>query len=634
MRKRAIESKSALFALVMAGVIGLSGCGGGSTSPLAPTLSGTAASGAPIAKNTKVYVKDANGKTATGSIVDTAGNYSVDATGLTPPIALCIDTTTASTPCSSGLDDKVLMAVTNSIGTANITPLTKLAAAAAAGVADPADLYNNPGTTLKGLSSGQIAKGQQSIIAVMSDYLKAAGIDPALFNPLTTPFIANSKGFDSVLDKVKPTLGANGAVSIAFPGTSQGPVAIPDIRTPFASYSSSVKNGMRSAWPAIATSITPPSGVPTIIPGSVTIPAGFAFPPNAVLPSDVTIASGVTLPTGITIPAGVMLPPGISIPTGAILDSKLVLPAGVVIPSGVTMPSGITIPNTATLPSSWQTAPPTGITLPPGVTFTGPPVSGGGSGGATSGFTWTENGNATVQTATTASFNAGYNTLMVPNAFEINLSGSTAATYALNANNVITYTKTNPFFIPTTGSVIITSNTNGKISGTFTGAGAATGGITSVSGTFTDVTVTGTPAVAGGNGVALTASINGQVAIADSITTQQIGTITNLIWGDTSKVQLTVIHTFDAAYETLQIGIQAGIGAPTSTMYWPSVQGKCSLSGTPAQTMPTCSSLGVTFNKSAGSVAFLSTPMGPYVNSQTVGATVSTLTGTLHFTAY
>nr|WP_294796518.1 hypothetical protein [uncultured Mucilaginibacter sp.] len=112
----------------------------------------------------------------------------------------------------------------------------------------------------------------------------------------------------------------------------------------------------------------------------------------------------------------------------------------------------------------------------------------------TSGFTWKENSSTTVQTATTATFSTAYKTLIASTAagtvFEINLSGTAPATYTLNSSNVITYTKVTPYFVATSGSVIITANAGGKISGTFQGAGTAVGGISLVSGSFTDVTVT------------------------------------------------------------------------------------------------------------------------------------------------
>jgi hypothetical protein len=612
MENRIFDVKPVLLTITMAVIFALTGCGGGNSgSGGDTTLSGTAASGAPILKNTPVYVKDANGKTAAGKINDDAGNYTVDASGLTPPFALCIDTSAAATPCSVGTDDKVLMAVTDKVGTANITPLTKLAAAAAAGIADPTDLFKNPGTTLKGLSAGQITQGQQAITAVMGDYLKAAGIDPASFNPLTTPFFANSKGVDSVLDKVKPSLAANGAVSIAFPGTSQGPVAIPDIRTPFASYSSSVKNGMRAAWPAIANSITPPTGIPAIIPGSVTIPAGFAFPPNAVLPSNVRIASGVILPAGITIPAGVNLPPNLIIPDGAILDSKLVLPAGVVIPSGVTMPPGMLIPSTATIPSSWQTAPPAGVTIPSGVTYTTPPVSTTPTPTITS-FTPTSGAVGTTVTITGTNFGAG--PAGGPK-YDVKFNGVQGDVQGVGADITVK--------VPvgaTTGTITVTT----------------AGGTATSPGGFTVSTTGGGTPVGGGTTLTLSAPFTSISNLAyDTALSDRATTAPNYFrsWKNTSGETLTITYSNGPPLITEpQLIVSAATATASGAATGVFSIGPCLIGNTTnVANRALCSNLGITLDKTGGSITFAATPVAnAFPNTPTYGQT-GTVSGTFSF---
>lgn len=111
---------------------------------------------------------------------------------------------------------------------------------------------------------------------------------------------------------------------------------------------------------------------------------------------------------------------------------------------------------------------------------------------ATDGFTWTENGGSSLQTGLNPRFSAQYNTFIVENSsgttlFEINLNEGIAGTYSLGSNYAIYYGgSTN--FVPTAGSLIITSNANNKISGTFSATGS-TGTVTSVTGTFTNVVV-------------------------------------------------------------------------------------------------------------------------------------------------
>ena len=110
------------------------------------------------------------------------------------------------------------------------------------------------------------------------------------------------------------------------------------------------------------------------------------------------------------------------------------------------------------------------------------------------GFRWTENGGTTVNTAASATFSTLFKTLIAKDAsnatiFEINLDGTTPATYTIGATNAITYAGVSPFFIADAGNIIITTNASDKVSGTFQGTGTAAGGITSVTGTFTNITV-------------------------------------------------------------------------------------------------------------------------------------------------
>ena len=112
---------------------------------------------------------------------------------------------------------------------------------------------------------------------------------------------------------------------------------------------------------------------------------------------------------------------------------------------------------------------------------------------AATGFTWTENGSSTVKTAASATFSTQFKTLIAKDAggltvFEINLDGASAATYTVGSTNAITYTEVNPYFVANSGNVVISSNANDKVTGTFQGTGNSAG-ITAVNGTFTDITV-------------------------------------------------------------------------------------------------------------------------------------------------
>jgi len=115
-----------------------------------------------------------------------------------------------------------------------------------------------------------------------------------------------------------------------------------------------------------------------------------------------------------------------------------------------------------------------------------------GGGTTTNGFSWKENGGA-LKTATVATFSTQYKTFMVKDAanalvFEINLDGTSAATYSIGNSNAFAYTAVNPYYVATGGNVVITSNSAGKVSGTFTTTGTG-GGVTAIEGTFTNVEV-------------------------------------------------------------------------------------------------------------------------------------------------
>jgi len=113
----------------------------------------------------------------------------------------------------------------------------------------------------------------------------------------------------------------------------------------------------------------------------------------------------------------------------------------------------------------------------------------------TDGFSWTENGGTTVKTAT-AFYVTSQNNLYAKNAagvdiFEITTKNTIAGTYIIGDNfSVIQYSGVSPTYNPPTGKIIITSNTGGKMSGTFEGAGTSSGcPLTSIKGAFNNIPV-------------------------------------------------------------------------------------------------------------------------------------------------
>lgn len=116
----------------------------------------------------------------------------------------------------------------------------------------------------------------------------------------------------------------------------------------------------------------------------------------------------------------------------------------------------------------------------------------------TTGFTWKENTtSATAKTAGSAELRTTYKSIFAfagttatsGTIFEINLTGVAPATYDLATLGNAFYFKDFPSGGTITGKVIITSNSGGKASGTFEAFTTASGAITKVYGTFTDIPV-------------------------------------------------------------------------------------------------------------------------------------------------
>lgn len=114
---------------------------------------------------------------------------------------------------------------------------------------------------------------------------------------------------------------------------------------------------------------------------------------------------------------------------------------------------------------------------------------------AANGFTWRENSTAApLKTAVSSEVRTQYKSIFAfagttPTSgtlFEFNLTGVTPATYAINASNAFYFNGNTA--TPASGEVVITSNANGKASGTFK-ATWSSGTVTAVYGTFTEIPV-------------------------------------------------------------------------------------------------------------------------------------------------
>jgi hypothetical protein len=186
---------------------------GGTGSALTPatTVSGTASVGAPIA-HVFVTLKDATGNfTITRSRQD--GTYELNTTGLVPPFLIQVHT-------SSGYLYSVSADALNST-TINTDVYTDLIARSwymSQGESIDSAFGNPVALPAPDPASVKIVSGVflQTVLA----WLNRAGIDSSQFNLISTPFIADGTGFDSVLHNSAMNL-ATGKLTISDGATTQ-----------------------------------------------------------------------------------------------------------------------------------------------------------------------------------------------------------------------------------------------------------------------------------------------------------------------------------------------------------------------------------------------------------------------------
>jgi len=205
-----------IFAL--SAIILVSGCSSSDSTPPPTTLTGTAATGAPI--NGTVFVKDAKGvEKSIATAVN--GSFTLDVPNMTPPYLLKIMP-------SSGPE---LYSYASKNGqTVNLTPTTNLAMFLAYGKNDLNTLYVGWDGTAVTASAVDAAEG--TVRANLMTEMTAKGIDVASFDLFTTPFTADGTGIDGVMDGlnivVNPGAGTfifadNNSNDLGFDGTLTPP---------------------------------------------------------------------------------------------------------------------------------------------------------------------------------------------------------------------------------------------------------------------------------------------------------------------------------------------------------------------------------------------------------------------------
>lgn len=207
-----VRLRAALLFIVVAAII--SGCGGGGGGNTAAngapvTITGTAATGAPMAGAT-VTVVGANGISAS-TITNSDGSYSITVNGLTFP-AMISASGSGVTQYSWAL----------AAGVANITPLTTLALINNPSLSNNlADLFSDWARQAALMTSEQMLQAQAVVNANLQTQFTAAGVNFQSYDFLTSAFPAIGSGIDAVLDALDFSFNFNaGTFSITLNGTT------------------------------------------------------------------------------------------------------------------------------------------------------------------------------------------------------------------------------------------------------------------------------------------------------------------------------------------------------------------------------------------------------------------------------
>ncbi|MBM3116887.1 hypothetical protein [Jeongeupia naejangsanensis] len=194
--------RGVVVALAAAGLLSACGGGGGGSdsgstptptpSPSVKTLSGTAATGAPIVGT--LTIKDATGKLK-DVVIAADGSYNIDVSDMTAPLILRAKGTVAGRTVT--LYSAAMSADLNK--TVNVTPFTDLILANVAGGLAEA-LFNGAGS--KKLTDADLARQQQILRDRLLPVLKKLGLADSI-DLLHTVFKADKTGLDAALDILK-----------------------------------------------------------------------------------------------------------------------------------------------------------------------------------------------------------------------------------------------------------------------------------------------------------------------------------------------------------------------------------------------------------------------------------------------
>ncbi len=199
------NTRTMVLGLLMVASMVIAGCGGGGGSAVpfiaASTVSGTAAAGSAMIG--QVSLVDVKGALAPGSPqqLDANGGFAFNVLGMTPPFILKAEGMVGGTSLTLGTvggASMTLFSVAMGAGTANINPMSNIAVAAAAGVNDPAVVFNNPVVNAPKITQASLNTAVANMQSLMTNVLSPYGAGST--NPVTGGYIANHTGLDAAFD--------------------------------------------------------------------------------------------------------------------------------------------------------------------------------------------------------------------------------------------------------------------------------------------------------------------------------------------------------------------------------------------------------------------------------------------------
>jgi len=200
MGRKALRSWKLLWVPVAVAIaLTVAACGGGSSggdatgssSPAARALTGTAATGGPVAGTVTLRDSSPTGNRRTTATASD-GSYAFDVSGLTAPFMLRV---TYGDPASPS----ALYSFAPGPGTANITPLTSVAAREAVRGASLADFFETAGASDLAAAGSRM---EAAVATLQSKLGPLTGRFAVQGNLLTARFTADHTGVDSLLDSV------------------------------------------------------------------------------------------------------------------------------------------------------------------------------------------------------------------------------------------------------------------------------------------------------------------------------------------------------------------------------------------------------------------------------------------------